>query len=62
MLAVTLKFNSLADRDAFINIWRPLAEYVQRQEPTTYSFKLLIADTDPTKVLVYERCGPCLGW
>lgn len=55
MLAVGLKFRSVEEQEAFLAVWRPLAEYVRAEEPETLSFELCIADTDPTKVLVYER-------
>lgn len=55
VLAVGLKFQSVEDRVEFEKIWRPLAEYVARDEPTTLAFEFLVADNDPTKVLVYER-------
>ena len=55
VLAVQLKFNDEAQRDAYIATWRPLAEYVQASEPRTLSFELSIADNAPTTVLVFER-------
>lgn len=55
VLAVQLKFQEESHRDAFIEVWRPLADYVQRDEPETLSFELAIADSDPCLVIVYER-------
>ena len=55
VLAVGLSFNSVEARDEFLAIWLPLAKYVRESEPSTLSFELLVADNDPTKVLVYER-------
>ena len=50
-----MKFDSTKDRDAFINVWSPLGDYVKHHEPTTLAFELSIADTDPCMILVYER-------
>lgn len=36
-------------------MWRPLVEYVARHEPRTLAFEFCIADTDPCKVMVFER-------
>jgi quinol monooxygenase YgiN len=55
VLAVRLRFRSVGERDAWLNVWRPLAEAVKRDEPRTLSFELSISDRDPTSVLVYER-------
>ena len=54
-MAVQLKFNDVAQRDAYVAIWRPLAEEVQASEPSTFSYGLFVADNDPTKVLLFER-------
>jgi len=55
VLAVRLRFRSVAERDAWIAVWRPLAEAVRRDEPRTLSFELSVSDRDPTQVLVFER-------
>ncbi|GAB4821193.1 hypothetical protein N2152v2_008239 [Parachlorella kessleri] len=55
VLAVGLSFKTVEARDEFLTIWLPLAKYVREKEPSTLSFELLVADNDPTKVLVYER-------
>ena len=55
MLAVELRVKSVEARDEVLTIWLPLAKYVREKEPSTLSFELLVADNDPTKVLVYER-------
>jgi quinol monooxygenase YgiN len=55
MLLVSLHFDSIAERDAWIEIWRPLAAYVQAHEPHTLAFELAVADTDAGKVVVAER-------
>lgn len=45
----------------FIETWRPLAQWVKANEPGTLGYEAMIADTDPLKVLVFERCvqHPC---
>lgn len=55
VMAVQLKFNDVAQRDAYIAIWRLLAEEVRTSEPSTFSYGLSVADDDPTKVLLFER-------
>ncbi len=55
MLAVGLKFKSTQDRDALLQVWKKLATHTRTQEPGALSYKWLVADNDPTKVLVYER-------
>ncbi len=55
VLAVSLEFESEAERDAWVEIWRPLAAHVARAEPDTLAFELAIADTDPRRALVFER-------
>lgn len=62
MLAIQVKFESEADRDIFIDLFRPLAKYVAEHEPQTLSYELAIADTDPTLVLIHERCGGGPTW
>lgn len=55
VLAVSVKFETEADRDVFIELFKPLAKHVMEAEPETLSYELAIADTDPTKVIIYER-------
>lgn len=55
MLAVNLEFESEADRDAWVEIWRPLAAHVAAAEPATLAFIMAVADTDPRRALVFER-------
>jgi quinol monooxygenase YgiN len=55
VLAVRLRFRSVGERDAWLAVWRPLAEAVRRDEPRTLAFELSISDRDPTSVLVHER-------
>ena len=55
VLAVGLKFESVADRDSLLQKWRVLAAHTRQHEPGALSYKWLVNDKDPTQVLVYER-------
>ncbi len=39
----------------FIAVWKPLAEWVRANEAGTLGYEAMIADTDPLKVMVFER-------
>jgi hypothetical protein len=39
----------------FIETWRPLAQWVKANEAGTLGYEAMVADTDPLKVLVFER-------
>ena len=39
----------------FIEAWRPLAAWVRANEPGTLAYEAMVANTDPLKVLVFER-------
>jgi hypothetical protein len=56
VLAVSVTFERLEDRDQFIDLWRVhMAPHVQEHEPNCLSYELAVADTDPKQILVYER-------
>lgn len=55
VLAVNLRFTAPEDKQAFLEVWAPLAEFVRVHEPATLSFELLQSDKDDCHVLVYER-------
>lgn len=55
MLAVQLKTDTVEQRDVIIELFKPLAKFVLANEPETLSYELAIADTDPTKIQIYER-------
>eukprot|EP00878_Enallax_costatus_P004774 GHUV01005025.1.p1 GENE.GHUV01005025.1~~GHUV01005025.1.p1 ORF type:complete len:157 (+),score=32.52 GHUV01005025.1:275-745(+) len=55
VLSVHLRFANEYQKQHFISVWRPLAEYVKAREPATLAFELLEADTDPCHLMVYER-------
>jgi hypothetical protein len=56
VLAVGLTFERVDDRDQFIDLWRVhMAPYVKEHEHNCLAYELMVADTDPKKVLVFER-------
>lgn len=55
MLAVNLRFGNMVQKQHFLDIWRPLADYVRAAEPGTLAFEVLEADNDPCNIMVYER-------
>lgn len=55
VLDIQFTFANTKDRDKFVELWRPLAKHVREKEPGTLSYELSVADSDPTKVLVFER-------
>lgn len=57
VLALTLTFGSEAQRGAFVELWRPLAEWVRANEPRTLSYECALADRDPCQVRRRSRRG-----
>ncbi|KAL4436634.1 hypothetical protein ABPG75_003773 [Micractinium tetrahymenae] len=55
VLCVYLKFQNEQDRNEFIAAWKPLAEWVKANEAGTLGYEAMVADTDPLKVMVFER-------
>ncbi|KDD72483.1 hypothetical protein H632_c3289p1 [Helicosporidium sp. ATCC 50920] len=55
VLSVRVKLASQAELDAFVEVFRPLAEYVQRHEPDTVFYEMALADQKPFEVLIHER-------
>lgn len=55
VLAVSLSFKDVGERDKWINAWLPMVEQVKANEPGTISYELCMGDTEPQKLLVYER-------
>jgi quinol monooxygenase YgiN len=54
-LFVTLQFTAEQHKATFLNDITPLADYVRNQEPDTLSYKVLLSDKDPLRVLIIER-------
>lgn len=55
LLLIQHDYKSIRDRDAFIELFKPLAKYVTQHEPETLAYELAISDKDPHKLLVFER-------
>ena len=55
MLAVTLQFETEDHRDKFLQVWKPLLSYVEKEEPMTISYQLLQSEDKPTRIMIYER-------
>ena len=54
-LTVTLRFKTLADKEAFLAIFEPVAKYVEEKEPTTLSYIISESDKDPRQLFILER-------
>ena len=54
-LTVTLRFKTLADKDAFLPIFEPLAKYVEENEFSTLSYIISESDKDPKQLFILER-------
>ena len=61
LLLIQHEYKSIRDRDAFIELFKPLAKYVKQHEPETLAYELSVSDKDPHKLLVFERCGAARG-
>jgi len=54
-LLVSLKFQSIAHRDRFLQLAKPVCEDVVEREEKTLSYKIAISDKDETLVMFLER-------
>ncbi len=54
-LGVVIIFPDLNQKQQFINIFTPLANYVKEKELGTLSYELLESDKDPKRILISER-------
>lgn len=55
MLVITCEFHNEKDRDAFLHEFGRLARFVSANENDTLAYETAVADTNPLKVLIYER-------
>ncbi|KAK9816557.1 hypothetical protein WJX72_001926 [[Myrmecia] bisecta] len=55
LLVINATFESVADRDKFITLFKPLAKHVAEHEPDTLAYELAIADNNPLKIQIFER-------
>ena len=54
-LFVTAKFDSIERKEYFLEMIKPVAEFVHLHEPETLSYEVLLSDKDPLRVLIMER-------
>lgn len=54
-LGVVITFPNLNEKQKFIDIFTPLAQYVKEKELGTLSYELLESDKDPKRILISER-------
>lgn len=54
-LAVTVVFQQEEDVATFERAFEPLAAYVATEEPATLSYGLAKSDSDPRRILIFER-------
>jgi len=54
-LLVTATFDSVGNKEQFLEDIKPVAEFVQSSEPDTLSYEVLLSDKDPLQVLIVER-------
>lgn len=40
-----------------LEAWRPVAQWVKENEPDTLAYEAVISESNPTHVMVFERCG-----
>jgi hypothetical protein len=62
VLAITIEFEKEDERDSWLELWAKNARYVAENEPRTLCYEAMIADTNPNKIMIFERCVPCLVW
>lgn len=55
VLIIEITFNASADLERFLELWKPLADYVARNEPDTLAYEAARADTKPNTLVIYER-------
>lgn len=58
LLIVNLTFPNLKERDKFLPIFAELAKSVAAKERGVLAYELSIADNDPLKIVIFERCVP----
>jgi quinol monooxygenase YgiN len=54
-LGVTVQFKSADEKEEFQSIFRPLADYIRKQELDTLSYEMLDSDKVPNQILILER-------
>ncbi len=59
MLIIDITFNTIDDRNVFLELFKPLALYVAESEPDTLAYEAAIADNNPCRLTIFERCAAC---
>lgn len=54
-LGITIKFNTVQDKQNFVDIFGPYAKYVAAGETETISYELLESDKSPLQIFLVER-------
>merc|ERR1711966_218233 len=54
-LMISLKFRDTDAKEEFVEIIRPVTEYVRRHEPTTLAYEVLFSDREELHALLVER-------
>jgi len=54
-LLVTLEFKDESSKGRFIEVFQPLAQYIEQNEPDTLSYEVLLSDKNPLQVTILER-------
>ena len=54
-LIVELKFQDTTAKEDFVELIRPLMDYIRLHEPTTLGYEVLLSDQDGLRALLIER-------
>ncbi len=55
VLGVSVKFQTIADKDNFKELIRPVADFVSKYELNTISYEVMESDKEPTQIYILER-------
>jgi quinol monooxygenase YgiN len=55
ILAIQIKFKSIEKKNEFKALFKPLAEYVTKNEPNTLAYELFDSDKEETTIFLLER-------
>ena len=55
VLVVTFTFRTVADLEKALEIWKPLAEHVAANEPSTLTYEASRCENNPTTLIISER-------
>ena len=54
-IVVTETFHNKSEMDKFIVAFQELADYIQKEEPDTLMYQLLVAEDNPLKTVLIDR-------